>query len=505
MIICYRLPSLSGSFSVSIFPLKQNSRIIGPGTMETIKHLSTACLMLFLAGCATYTAKPIKPGSQQTALESRRLDAPSVRQFFERTLGHAFAAWPPKSWDLDTLTLAAFYYHPDLDQAQARRLVAEAAIITAGGQPNPTAGVSFQRSNNPPAGTSRWTNGLSLEFPIETAGKRDYRIETAQRRAQAARLREAEAVWQVRSRVRTDLLAAYPTETLVHRQRDLQEQITRMLQRRFAVGYASQPELTHARLTLNQAVLALQANQKQRAENLARLAAAVGVPVVALQEEEISYDTFEHLPPVSVLPPAKVRREALLSRPDVLAALADYEASQSALQLEIAKQYPDISLGPGYTWDQGQVKWSLGLSLVLPLLNRNEGPIAEARARREQAAAAFLAVQAKAVAEVDEALASYGHAVQMFETADTLFRDQQKNERAVTAGYEAGEADRLAWLLAQYQTVTAELARIDALSQAQQSLGRLEDSLRRPIGADVLAVTAQQVIESKSREDGQRP
>ena len=470
-----------------------------------MKRLPIACLLLLLAACVGYTARPINPGAQQTALESRRLDAPDVKQFFERTLGHGLTAWPPKSWDLDTLTLAAFHYHPDLDHAQAQRLLAEAAIVTAGGRPNPSAGVSFQRSENPPAGTSPWTNGLNLDFPIETAGKRDDRIETAQRLAEAARLREADTVWHVRSRVRAALLAAYPTESLARRQRDLQAEITRMLERRFEVGYASQPELTQARLALNQAVLALRENQKQRAENLARLAAAVGVPAAAIGRAAISYDAFEQLPPVTALPPAEMRRQALLSRPDVLAALADYEASQSALQLEIAKQYPDFSIGPGYTWDQGEVKWSLALSLVLPLLNRNQGPIAEAKARREEAAAAFLSVQAKAISEVDQALAGYGQAVQMFETAAALLQDQQKNERAVAAAFKAGETDRLARLSAQYETVTAELARINALSQAQQSLGQLEDALRQPIGAHALGVTAEQVIESKSHRDGERP
>lgn len=470
-----------------------------------MKRQSIACTVLLLAGCASYTARPIDPGAQQTALELRRLDAPDVKRFFERSLGHEATAWPPEFWDLNALTLAAFYYHPDLDQAQARRLAAEAAIVTASGRPNPTAGASFQRSENPPAGTSPWINDLNLNFPIETAGKRGLRIEVAQRRARAAKLRAAETVWQVRSRVRADLLAAYSTEALIRRQRNLQAQITRMLERRFAVGYASQPELTQARLALNQAVVALRQNQKQRAESLARLAAAVGVPAAAVDGAAISFDVFEQLPPVAALPPAEARRKALLSRPDVLAALAEYEASQSALQLEIARQYPDVSLGPGYTWDQGQVEWSLGLSLILPLLNRNEGPIAEAQARREEAAAAFLSVQVRAIAEVGQALAGYGHAIQMFETADVLLRDQQQNERAVAAAYQAGEADRLAWLSAQYQTATAELARIDALVQAQQTLGRLENALRLPIGANVLAVTASQVIESKARRDGEQP
>jgi outer membrane protein TolC len=53
--------------------------------------------------------------------------------------------------------------------------------------------------------------------------------------------------------------------------------------------------------------------------------------------------------------------------------LQDYTASQAALQAEIAKQYPDLRLGPGYDWDQGDHKWLLlGISLTLPILNRNE-------------------------------------------------------------------------------------------------------------------------------------
>jgi broad specificity phosphatase PhoE len=31
---------------------------------------------------------------------------------------------------------------------------------------------------------------------------------------------------------------------------------------------------------------------------------------------------------------------------------------------EIAKQYPDIHLGPGYQYDQGVNKWTLGFSVV---------------------------------------------------------------------------------------------------------------------------------------------
>ncbi len=459
--------------------------------------------VLLLAGCASYTAKPIDPGAQQAALESRRLDAREVGQFIEHASGRKLASWPPRVWDLDQLTLAAFYFHPDLDRAQARRLAAEAALVTAGAPPNAAGGVSFQRNTDAPAGQSPWTNGFTLDIPFETAGKRDIRIEQARHLAQAARLHEADAVWQVRSRVRASLLAAYPTEALLRSQRDLQQQIAAMIERRLKAGFASQPELTQARLTLNRAELALRENQKQQAESRARLAAAIGVPDAALEGTEMSHEVFDRLPPVSHLPSAELRRRALLARPDVLAALADYEAAQSALQLEVAKQYPDISLGPGYTWDAGQVKWSLGLSLALPLFNRNQGPIAEAKAQREEAAAAVLAVQARVIAEVDEAWAGYMHAVQTFDTTDALLRDQQKTERAVAAAFQAGEADRLSWMSARYETVAARLARVNAQGQAQQSLGRLEDALHRPLAAGEAVIDTERVMSSKSLRPGE--
>jgi len=118
---------------------------------------------------------------------------------------------------------------------------------------------------------------------------------------------------------------------------------------------------------------------------------AIGVPAAALSTVNISLEWV--LPKETDLTSSQLRRQALCGRPDVLTLLAEYAASQSALQLEIARQYPDVHLGTGYQWDQEENKWSLGLTVELPLLNRNEGPIAEAKAARLQAAARLEALQ----------------------------------------------------------------------------------------------------------------
>jgi len=56
---------------------------------------------------------------------------------------------------------------------------------------------------------------------------------------------------------------------------------------------------------------------------------------------------------------------------DVLGALCRYAASQAALQLEIAKQYPDIHLQPGYEFDQETTNGALESHWNCRWLNQN--------------------------------------------------------------------------------------------------------------------------------------
>mgnify|MGYP001025533647 CR=1 FL=1 len=467
-----------------LFPSKEPTDLLRGRLMN--KHatrLLVIGLTLGLTACASYRPRPLEPATTVAAFEQRSLRDPGLQVFLQRHDATPTTTTTPSSWDLRSLTWVALYYQPDLDVARAKWRVAEAAVITAGARPNPTLDFTNQYNVDAPAGVGPWTVGPTLNVPIETAGKRGDRIRQAQQLAEAARLNIAETAWQVRRRVRSSLLGVYPTVPLLRRQQERQAELVRLIERRTATGEASQPELTQARITLNQLSLNLQEAQKRLAENRVQLASALGLPVSALDGITLSLTAFEQVPPLSALPSHDVRRQALRDRPDVRAALADYEASQAALQGEVAKQYPDITLGPGFLWDAAQAKWSLGLSLVLPLLNHNQGPIAEARARRQQAAANFLAVQAQAIGEVDQALAGYRQVVRKLATADALLAAQRKASLSAEALYRAGETDRLSLIGAQVELAAAELARLDTLLQAQQSLGALEDAMRHPLGA----------------------
>jgi len=151
------------------------------------------------------------------------------------------------------------------------------------------------------------------------------------------------------------------------------------------------------------------------------------------------------------------------------------------LQFQIAKQYPDIHLGPGYQYDQGDDKFTLALTAELPLLNQNQGPIAEAVARRAEAAAKFNALQAKVIAEIDRATAAFRVTAENLPLLESLAAAQERQNRAVEAEVSAGAADQLDALNARMESSVNELAQLDGRVKLQQSLAALEDALQRPI------------------------
>jgi outer membrane protein TolC len=181
------------------------------------------------------------------------------------------------------------------------------------------------------------------------------------------------------------------------------------------------------------------------------------------------------------VPDAVACRQALVSRADILGALAEYAATQSALQLEIAKQYPDLHLNPGYEYDQGNNKWGLGLSLELPLLNHNQGPIAEAKARRAESAAKFNALQARVLSEIEQAVAGYRAAAKKAASADALSQELVTQGHAAQALLDAGEISRLELAQRQLELTTAALTQLAALVSAQAALGALDDALQSPL------------------------
>lgn len=454
-------------------------------------------LGLLAAGCIAYKPKPITAAAVMGDFEARRLDAPDLRDFLQARQG--VKEWPPRDWDLHALTLAAFYYNPDLDVARAQWGTAQAGRITAGESPNPTLGLLMgYNSTSPVSEVTPWIPEASLEIPIETAGKRGYRIDQSRHLSEAARLNIWTAAWDVRSRLRQaylDLYSALETDVLIARQLAIQTENVKILEAQLAVGEASPADVTQARLALDAGHLAAIDAANQAAAARVRLASAVGVPASALDGIAVSFEGLALVKPD--LPALEIRRRALVNRTDILGALSEYEAAQSALRIEIAKQYPDIALGPGFQLDQTDAKWSLGLSLILPLLNRNKGPIAEADARRTEAAAKFLALQARVIGDLESALTATRSAAEKAKAVDDMLADLRKREASAQARYALGDISKLELLGLQLELASSALARLDAVVKAQRAVGDLENAMQSPLDIK------EWVLETPGRTAGQ--
>jgi cobalt-zinc-cadmium efflux system outer membrane protein len=173
----------------------------------------------------------------------------------------------------------------------------------------------------------------------------------------------------------------------------------------------------------------------------------------------------------------------LQSRSDILGALADYAAAEADLRLQIAKQFPDVHFNPGYQFDQGDNKWSLGISVELPVLNQNQGPIAEAGARRKLVAAKFTALQAQVIGEIDRAVAGWHATRGQKKTGDALLAASQKQIQSVQAQVRAGAADQLDLLNSFLESNSASLVQLENEARLQRAVSALEDAVHRPMDA----------------------
>jgi outer membrane protein, heavy metal efflux system len=449
-----------------------------------MKFIATGVIALvLLTGCAPYKyhAAPISPLVLANTLQARSLDDPDLRSWMKQAAEYQPPAWPLQTWDLNALTLATFYFNPDLDVARANAAAADAAISTAAMKPNPSVSVGpgYESGAQGP-----FTMALNFSLPIETAGKRGYRVASATHLSLASRIQLAQTAWSLRSRVRSaliDYLFAVQAAGSLRNEEALLDSYVDLMGRRLRAGEVPLPDLTAARIELTARHQALSTAEGQVQTAHAALAAAIGIPEFGLTGKTLVWPDAQQPPSLALLPPQAMREMAVRNRLDVQRALEQYQAAVSTLQLEVARQYPDINLGPGYSYQESANFIELSLSAVLPLRNRNEGPIAEAEAARKVAGAQLLAAQSAVIADTDKALRQYTAGYAALEVAENSVGQLQEQQQAAVRMLQSGETDQLTVVAAQLQTSVAERARLDALHQAQLALGLVEDALQRPI------------------------
>lgn len=457
---------------------------------SSIKLLAFVLLASGLvAGCGfqTYSPRPIDPTQSAARYQAHDVNSAEFSDYLI-SQGYTKDQIPIKEWGLRELTLSAFFFHPQLDIARAQWRAAEAEKITAGQRLNPGINGSAEHHSQHSGGISPWTYGIGLSIPIETGGKRQARIDRAESLSEATRIEIGNSAWQVRSNVRNNLIAlqaANKQVELLQHEVALRSDIAAMLDARLTAGLISNIELSNVRLQLQKAQQVMAAEQGHIPELRAVLAASAGLPLPSLDKIILKDKNFE---PISAaeLPNETIQREALLNRLDVRASLARYAAAEAKLKLEITKQYPDITLSPAYSFDQGDNRWSLGLSMLLALLDKNQGLIAEARALREVEAAQFDALQVKVITEMEQSQTRYRAALEQLQKAQNLQTSEQAKVAQTQRQFNTGFADRLELVGAQLEALGSKQNVFDVELKVQHALAALEDAMQRPLIDDAV-------------------
>jgi cobalt-zinc-cadmium efflux system outer membrane protein len=435
-----------------------------PRLVEVLFRKALPAAMICIAGCAHYTPQPLQPEKSLRALEARRLDA-------------------DKEWGRAQLLVAALDLNPEVAEARAVLAQTTASVKTAGELQNPAVSLSSEYDLTR-AAESPWLWGLATSFLTDTFVSRGLRVNLAEANVRGARSDFEEVLWGVRKDLRSALLALEIESrrvTLLETDVTSRDQLVRLADARVQAGASARSEGLQAQLELSRSRAALDDARTASADARARLAGALGVSSVALVGIVPKFEELDAPPTLEADRFERLRARALLSRADLAKTLADYDARELDLRQQMGSQYLQFSVGPGYTYDHGIRKITLGASIALPLFNQNQGPIAEAFAAREAAGRHAEVIQAAVFAEIDGARQTYDAASSALTRARSQRQTSEALAQASRRALELDANDQPTVLAAESAANADRLVELDALDRAQQALGLLEDALRAPL------------------------
>ncbi|HWU36266.1 MAG TPA: TolC family protein [Candidatus Acidoferrum sp.] len=294
------------------------------------------------------------------------------------TPGAGLADQPPPLTLQDFMSLA-LKYNPGVVASQAQRDAARAGERTAAAYPNPTieagAGPSFYKDGREGM-DGNWAFGVSQ--PIDYPALRSFRIQGA--RAGTGSAQAGLQAFQIT--LLADVKAAF--YDVIRRQGERQiasedftllEQVRTRVKVRVDTGEAPKYELIKADAELLNAQKTLQSAELRVRQAKATLSRLVGT---ALGED---FDVSGDLSAPRELPALAELREEVLARSPVMAqSRAEQARARARLNLERELRIPQMAIRAGVDRDPDLQNWRLGLSLLVPVWDRREGPIAEAAA-----------------------------------------------------------------------------------------------------------------------------
>lgn len=457
-------------------------------------------LVFFLTGSllvsCTHLSYVAKPLDQQAIISKLISKDPASSEFNAYLKSQGFRQLPIQSWSLKELTYCAMFFNPKLEVAKAKYSTTLASINTANQRQTTTINGKLGHSNLRNGDNSPWAYDLGLDIPIETMSKRQIRTEQAEYEAEIAHIEIAEIAWQLHSQIANELIDYHQSianADLLKKELALQNAILNMLFKRYKLGILSSSEFNTAKLQQQKASQILNAEQARQPELRAKLAASVGLTSEkfnTLQLTPLDLDAaLKKQSTDNLNDPGKfkiLQRNALLNRLDIRVSLARYAVAESKLKLEIAKQYPDITLSPSFAFEFGDSIWSLGISSLLNMLNKNTSLIAEATSLREVEAAQFNALQTKVINELSQAQVAYKATSTEIAKAQEGLNVQLQLNQQLQKQLDNGLIDRLELTSNQLNTINAEQSLLNSKFQNLREAFEIEDVMQHPLYNDLI-------------------
>ncbi|MEO8019091.1 MAG: TolC family protein [Pseudomonadota bacterium] len=397
----------------------------------------------------------------------------------------------------DTLTAnevfaAALVFNPDVDVARAEVAVARADVQRARQRTNPVLTFAPEHLvSAAAAGISPWVVAVSLVWPLRMPGKRALAIEQALATSDAALLTAANTVWTLRSASRAALCSAelaMAQTALAREEATLRTDLAARLRKQADAGLASEYDAARARLDRDLAIQRLRQSDSQAIAARHDLAAATGMPVAEIQRRPLGTSCFA--PPPALAERLALQETAIAARLDLRAKLAEFRAADAAWRAEVKNRVPDLSVGPGYVYDQGDRRITFSLSAELPLFARNNAAIARAQADRRRVAAQVESLQRTVIGGIARARDEFELAQQQASAARELEAESDQLLARDSERFKVGELDRPAQIVSRIAVTSARTDTLTTASALIDATAALEAATQTPLVAPLFDARA---------------
>jgi outer membrane protein, heavy metal efflux system len=307
-------------------------------------------------------------------------------------------------------------HNGDLQSFREEKGVFDAGKVKARLLPNPT--LDLEAGTGSLTGSSAESTlsvGISQEFLL--AGKRGKRLAVAERELDLYRSRVADKERLIREEVQTlfcDLMLAEQRLALADRSIALNRKLLNISKERLAAGDIPELEISLVKVELARSEASRIDVAKALNQSQGKLATITGLSVGT--QYAVS-GTFQSTTTLSKAL-ADLKQLALARRPDIKALEAERERGQAGVSIARAESLPNLTVGLALWRDTRSMKigglegtdkaWTMGmkLSMPIPVFDRNQAGVQEARARQKSAESRLSTAIRNLEHEVETAYAS---------------------------------------------------------------------------------------------------